>query len=148
MKPVYTYTIGTQGLAVERLEQIVSKLDALLVDVRTSPKSWNPDYQRANLATLFGQRYAWKGDVLGGFGHTNSRGVEWLKEQRRERTLLLMCMEHRPGDCHRHSDICWPHFPDALHICGDELILARELERSIQDGDEYEVHGSLAELLG
>lgn len=36
---------------------------------------------------------------------------------------------------------------NALHICGDELIEARELERSIQEGDEYKAQGLLTDLL-
>ena len=56
-----------------------------------------------------------------------------------------MC--HAPGECHRHMFICSEHFPDALHIYDDEIVTAGELERSMRDDDDYEVSGSLADLL-
>jgi len=104
----------------------------VLVDVRLTPRSWNPDYARSNLETVFGERYVWTGRTLGRFGRTSSAGTDWIKQERKRRTLLLMCMEDNPQDCHRHLTICGPHFPDAIHIHGSELILASDLEARLR----------------
>ena len=71
------------------------------------------------------------------------QGIEWLRPERRSRTLLLMCMEAKPWNCHRHLNICGPHFPNALHIHGNELMRARDLDAALEasgesEGIEYE----------
>jgi uncharacterized protein (DUF488 family) len=130
MKPLFT--IGYQRLPLSRLVEIVSQLDALLVDVRLYPRSsWNPDYNGSSLESVFKERYVWKGRVLGGFGQTSAAGITWIRKEREGRTLLLMCMEHDPLDCHRHTDICNPHFPDAIHIVGEDRIPAGDLEAKL-----------------
>ncbi|HKV40141.1 MAG TPA: DUF488 domain-containing protein [Blastocatellia bacterium] len=127
MKPLYT--IGYQKLPLAQLVEIVRQLDALLVDCRLYPKSsWNLDYSRSNLENVFGQRYIWKGRVLGGFDHVTSEGIDWIKQEREKRPLLLMCMEHDPWECHRHHTICGPYFSDAIHIRGRDRILASDLK--------------------
>src|SRR5215831_7988695 len=100
------YTIGYQRLPLSRLVEIVNELDALLVDCRLKPYSWNADFRRDKLQTTFGKRYIWKGKDLGGFNHTTAAGIDWIREERGKRVLLLLCMESNPLDCHRHHAIC------------------------------------------
>jgi hypothetical protein len=126
------YSIGYQRLPLSRLIEIVRELDALLVDVRLKPYSWNPDYRRANLESFFGKQYTWMGRVLGGFDHVVPEGIAWIKQERKKRTLLLLCVEHNPLNCHRHHAICGPHFQDAIHIVGQDLILACDLETNLR----------------
>jgi hypothetical protein len=49
---------------------------------------------------------------------------------------LLLCAEEAPGDCHRHHDICGPHFPGAVHIFCDELFTAGALQEAIDAGPD------------
>ena len=131
MKPLFT--LGYQRVPLSRLVEIVNELNALLVDCRLYPRSsWNPDYNRSSLESVFKERYVWKGRDLGGYGHTTTAGIRWNRKEREGRTLLLMCVEHDPKDCHRHLTICGPHFPDALHLHGTELILASDLEAKLR----------------
>lgn len=128
MKPLYT--IGYQRLPLSKLVEIVAELEAELVDVRLYPRSsWNADYNRSNLETVFKGKYVWKGDVLGGFKHTSSAGIRWIKKELERTPLILMCVESDPLDCHRHHAICAPYFSDALHIIdGQDRIRAGDLK--------------------
>lgn len=137
------YTIGTQGMKLERLVEVMRGLGALLVDVRSQPYSWNADFNRPSLEAAVQGRYVWKGRDLGGRSAIKQSGIQWIRAQRERTSLVLLCMERAPWECHRHLTICGPHFGDAVHIYGDELIRASELE----DGGTYEVFGSLNELL-
>lgn len=134
MNPIYT--IGYQRLRLARLVEIVQRLDAVLVDVRSVPYSQRKEFSRPSLESALGNRYVWKGRDLGGRAPITRPGIDWLQQERRSRTLLAMCMEHHPLDCHRHHAICAPHFSDAIHIWGDKMIEARELERLMGEGDD------------
>ena len=48
-----------------------------------------------------------------------------------------MCAEAAPQDCHRHHAICGPHFPQAVHLCGNQRgMTARELQAKLDvEGD-------------
>ena len=60
----------------------------------------------------------------------------------------MLCAEEAPGDCHRHHDICGPHFPDAVHIFRDELFTAGALQEALNAGPDadYEICGDVAHL--
>lgn len=147
------YTIGYQALPPERLLQIAQALDATVIDVRKTPVSRIKGYHKCHLQTLLGDRYQARGAELGGIrngiSHTSPAGIERLRtDLAAGRNLILMCMEHSPGDCHRHQLICAPHFPGAMHIYEDELIEARELEACLTHPDpeaEYDIAGHLSE---
>lgn len=144
------YTIGYQAITPAKLKKIAEKLDATVIDVRARPRSRKPGFGREALARVLGPRYLWKGDELGGpggGGKVTAEGIAALRRLRRRSSLILLCLEHAPGDCHRHHDICAPHFPKAIHICDDEMIRAHELARAIADDDEYEIEGSLADWM-
>jgi uncharacterized protein (DUF488 family) len=139
------YTIGYQRLAPERLLQIAEGLDAVIIDVRSIPRSRKRGFGRRSLETLLGRRYQWRGDGLGGLGEISPIYIQALRQYQGD--AILMCLEEAPGDCHRHWDICAPHIPDAMHIFRDEIFTARELQRAIDDGDDYSVAASLSDLL-
>jgi uncharacterized protein (DUF488 family) len=141
------YTIGYQRLTPERLEEIVRGLDATLLDCRFVPMSRKPGFSGKALRARLGERYVAAGEDLGGRGHTTDEGIRMLREGSRDRNVMLLCMEEAPGECHRHFTICGPHFPAAVHIYQDELITAAELERATQEDTDYEISGSLEELL-
>jgi len=141
------YTIGYAKLTPGALQRLTRKLNAWLVDVRRYPRSRKPGFNHKQLEALLGHAYHWKGDVLGGFGCTTPAGLDWLEQMHIGKTLLLMCVEHAPGDCHRHQTICGPHFPRAVHIFEDELITAAALQRAEDDDTDYVVKGSLSSLL-
>lgn len=129
MRPIYT--IGYQKLRLARLVEIVQALDAVLVDVRSVPYSQRTEFSRPTLENALGNRYVWKRRDLGGRAPVTRQGIDWLRQERRRRTLLLMCMEHAPWDCHHHLSITGPHFSSAIHIHGEELILARDLDGAL-----------------
>lgn len=141
------YTIGYQRLAPQRLQEIVTGLDATLMDCRHVPTSRKPGFSGKALRELLGPRYVQAGDNLGGRGFTTDVGIKALREASRGRNVVLLCMEEAPGDCHRHFTICGPHFPEAIHIYQDELVTAAELERANQEDTDYEIAGSLEEML-
>jgi hypothetical protein len=107
------YTIGYQRLTSLRLEAIIGDLDAILLDCRYRPFSQRPEFGGDRLAERFGARYHRRGHELGGRGHTTPEGIEGLHHDAENSTLLLLCMEEAPGDCHRHHAICGPRFPRA-----------------------------------
>lgn len=142
------FTIGYQRLTPGRLREIVTGLDATLMDCRHVPMSRKPGFSGKALREAFGPRYVAAGNDLGGRGYTTDAGIKALREASRDRNVLLLCMEEAPGECHRHFTICGPHFPEAVHIYQDELLTAAELERANREDTDYEISGSLEELLG
>jgi hypothetical protein len=143
------YTIGYERLSVDFLGRLLTALDATLIDCRSVPWSRKSGWTGAALAARFGARYEQRGRELGGKSpsHTTRDGIARLIRDGQRRNLMLMCMEEAPGDCHRHHAICGPHMPDAIHVFGDELVEARELQRAIDEDDGYELFGSVADLL-
>jgi len=64
------YTLGYSGWTVEQIADELERRDALLVDVRMSPRSRNPAYSGKRLAERFGERYM----HIREFGNRNYRG--------------------------------------------------------------------------
>lgn len=140
-KPGTLYTIGYQALPPARLAALAAHLDATVIDCRASPVSRSHGYGRRQLEALLGPRYEPRGHQLGGrragVSHTTAAGIAVLRaDLAAGRNLMLMCMESAPGECHRHSDICAPHFPDALHIYEREIVTARALQTCLDDANE------------
>lgn len=153
--PGQLYTIGYQALAPQRLQAIAQGLDATVIDCRKTPVSRIKGYHKCHLQALLGDRYEARGAELGGIrhgiSHTTPAGIARVQSDLASgRNLILMCMEHSPGDCHRHQLICSPHFPNALHIFEDELIQAHSLQAALSSPDpeaEYDIAGKLSSLL-
>jgi hypothetical protein len=142
------YTIGYQRLTPKRLGEFVDALDAVLIDCRTNPISRIPGFGHNQLEWQFGMRYAYRGRMLGGRGNTTPEGIDYLREMATHGNALLLCLEEAPGDCHRHHNICGPHFPDAVHIFRDELFTAGALQAALDAGPDadYEICGKVDDL--
>lgn len=140
------YSIGYQRLTLGRLIDIVDELNAVLIDVRSSPHRAKDGFRLPQLQQAFGSGYVWAGDMLGGRTPIKQAGLDYLRQFDGKVTTncVLMCMEHAPGECHRHHDICAPHFPNALHIFENHLIEASELSRAISDDDDPDSFGELS----
>lgn len=141
------YTIGYQRLSHERLRAIMQALGIVkLVDVRSIPQSRRPGFGGRQLREAFPDQYLWKGDVLGGIKPgkpgTTHAGLRWAVEAGRSfhDHILLLCVCHAPGSCHRHVLVARQLLAmetDCRHIYEDEIVLASELERALND-DDYE----------
>jgi uncharacterized protein (DUF488 family) len=135
------YTVGYATLTPTALERLVTKLRIdLLVDARAKPWSRKPGFARGALERQLGNKYQWAGTVLGGFQQTTAVGIAMLRRlHASDQRVLVMCMEHAPGDCHRHSEIAMrllPHI-DCVHVFDNEGVLASELQRAIDRDDDY-----------
>jgi uncharacterized protein (DUF488 family) len=134
------YTVGYQKLPIRRLDDLLECLEIdLLVDCRKRPFSTINGYSCGALKARYADKYVMKGEMLGGGGQTTQDGIDWLLHTSATKNVMLMCMEDFPMDCHRHTAICAPHFPDALHYYDGQLIEAKEMERAIQDDLECKV---------
>ena len=134
------YTIGYQFLSPEKLQEIASSLNAVVIDVRSSPSGRvKRGFSRSDLQSLLGSQYKWWGDLLGGRAKIQKLGLELLDQFDNASThCILMCQEHDPSDCHRHWDICSVHFRKAVHIFEDELYSVSSI-----DSDDPSSSGSL-----
>jgi uncharacterized protein (DUF488 family) len=144
------YTIGYNNLTPTRLLQIVEGLSALLVDCRHKPVSRRAGFGGNQLKQSFAGDYFQAGHMLGGRDNVTVKGIEWLRgmDTANLMPILLLCMEEAPGECHRHTDICKPHFPRAVHIYQDQLIRVSDLIHAESiDAEEYEIEGHLDDLL-
>lgn len=101
------YTLGYSGRSLASLIDLAQGLDAVLVDVRFSPASRNPDFSGKRLREALGNRYV----HLKAFGNENYRnngpikladpaaGVEAIKAI--GGTVILMCACAQYHTCHR-----------------------------------------------
>lgn len=140
-------TIGYQNLRPAELLSLATQLDATVIDVRGSLNRCKSGFGPRQLEALLGARYEYRGNKGLGNRHPNyvtDAGIAWLAEQEKQgRTLIIMCQEHSPADCHRHHQIAcqllWSHEVHALHICDDEVIDAAELEAALEaEASEYD----------
>ncbi|MBN1485299.1 MAG: DUF488 domain-containing protein [Chloroflexia bacterium] len=100
------YTFGYSGKKPEQLERIASELDAVVFDVRYSPRSRNPLWNGKKLAALLGDRYR----HVRALGNRNYRGgpveIEDLAAgiqaiRSSKRPVILMCVCSDVERCHR-----------------------------------------------
>ncbi len=108
MNPVVFF--GYQGRKLEEVQSAILKNGAVLVDIRYSPRSRAPMWNRRNLEALLGPaHYVWKGDTLGNRLYRTDDieiadlpvGLEELAFLAAERPLLVMCVCPSPVGCHR-----------------------------------------------
>lgn len=142
------FSIGYQGdMSPSRLAGILEQLEADLVDVRSRPSGRvKRGFARRDLEALLGGRYTWRGDTLGGMGAgVRPEGLDWLVERSAAaalagRAVAIMCAEEAPGECHRHHQIALPLLERGVvvrHVYRGEVIDADELQRAIDEGDDY-----------
>jgi uncharacterized protein (DUF488 family) len=132
------YSIGYSGLSPQELKRMLDRLGVdVLVDVRAKPMSRKPGFSKKALQTQLGARYAWHGDVLGGpggGGAVQPRGLALLKRLHDSgKTVMIMCLEHKPEHCHRHTDIAAKLLPaiEVEHVFEDSIVLASELQHAL-----------------
>ena len=102
------YSIGYQAITVDELLSIMAaKGIDRMVDIRSSPYSrWEKKYEfnRNRMSARLGDRYVWKGDMLGGKpGPASDEGLDWLVSQ--TDNVVIVCMEAAPRKCHRFQDV-------------------------------------------
>ena len=103
------FTLGYSGWKVEELMRVVVSFNALLLDIRYSPNSRQPQWRRRELAAHFGERYV----HVQALGNVNYRGGEMLISDydagkrlvqsflAAGRNVILMCACARVAQCHR-----------------------------------------------
>mgnify|MGYP000965548000 CR=1 FL=1 len=103
------YTFGYLGTPVKQLEAAIRREDALLVDIRMTPFSRNPDYSAGRLRTVFGERYRQVRE-LGNVNYKNGgpiqlqapdSGLEIVTQLAEQRPVVLMCGCRDFHTCHR-----------------------------------------------
>lgn len=106
------YTIGYQNMktAGELLKALQKRNINLLMDVRSKPFGWNPQFRRNYLDDFLqkhGIAYWWMGEKLGGFNEIKEVEIEKLAgyAAHENNTICLMCMEAEPERCHRKTEI-------------------------------------------
>jgi len=108
------------------------RIDAL-IDVRSVPQSRKRGFSRKALTARFGRHYEWRGDQLGGRGDGPTKsGLAALAKE--TRTVLLLCLEHLPGDCHRHHAIAVPlqaRGVECRHVVDAEVVPTAEVTRAL-----------------
>lgn len=135
------YSVGYNRIDPDRLRALLRHLDVgMLVDVRSIPSSRRSGFSQAQLGRTFSE-YRWAGKELGGRPPgVTAEGLRLLMRFLRTQNVMIMCMEDAPGDCHRHHTIAVPLLAqgiDCVHVFGDHLIRASELQRAINYNVEY-----------
>jgi uncharacterized protein (DUF488 family) len=102
------YTFGYSGRLPHELRALVEQLDAVVVDIRFSPRSRNPHWTAGRLTSLLGERYRHL-SVLGNRNYKDgpiefvdlAEGVVKVGELLRERPVILLCVCADVERCHR-----------------------------------------------
>lgn len=106
MHPLYTF--GYSGRLPHELLALAEYLDAVVVDIRFSPRSRIPDWTAGRLTKLLGERYR----HLPALGNRNykggpiefvdlAEGVVMVGELLRKRPVILLCACAEVQRCHR-----------------------------------------------
>lgn len=106
MKTVYT--IGYSGRSLSEIKSIVENLDAIIFDIRFSPRSRNPEFNMRNLERELSDRYLWI-KALGNAAYKGTyqettivnldAGIAAIEASTRSVILMCACKDYR--ECHR-----------------------------------------------
>ena len=107
MNPIYAF--GYTGRHLSTIAESLAKADAMLLDIRYSPRSRAPMWNRKNLESVLGDRYLWAGDTLGNRLYRTddieivdlSAGLELIVSLAAKRPVALMCVCASLDGCHR-----------------------------------------------
>lgn len=107
-EPRRAWTVGYSGRTPDALREALLRRDAVLFDIRLSPRSRQPAWNRGRLEALLGTRYTHVGE-LGNLNYkTSEKGIELadpaagLKLIREAtRPVVLMCVCRDVEHCHR-----------------------------------------------
>ena len=101
------YTFGYSGRKLSDLVTLAEELDATVFDIRYSPRSRAPQWNKSSLMAALGDRYRHCRD----FGNINYRGgpIELVNYEagkqaieQSDRAVILMCMCKDLRSCHRN----------------------------------------------
>lgn len=103
------FAFGYTGRKLPTLVQNIKDADAVLVDIRYSPRSRVPTWNRRTLEDAFGDRYVWAGDTLGNrLYRTDSiqfadlvTGMALLLSIAEKQPVAVMCVCEKESECHR-----------------------------------------------
>jgi uncharacterized protein (DUF488 family) len=150
------YTVGYSGITPAYLLKLVGELQIdTVIDARSVPVTRKSGFGRRQLESLLGSKYQWRGKDLGGRppGVTAPGLAELRSADKRGLRRLVMCLEHGPGDCHRHWTIGLPlarQGVEVFHVADDELIEPIDLQHAIDAGapeyDCWKLKDHIAEL--
>ena len=155
--PIYTIGYGSRSIA-ELIEVLHQHDIAYLIDVRSAPYSrYKPEFSKAPLEaklTKHGIRYVYMGDTLGGRPDDETcyvngkvdyervkatafyqRGIERLHTAfMQQQSVVLMCSEGKPEECHRCKLIGTTLMKDDIPIIhidenGEQLTQEQVIER-------------------
>jgi uncharacterized protein (DUF488 family) len=109
---VTVFTFGYQGKRASDLLARLVELDAVVCDVRLSPRSrWAPEWNRNQLAAQMGDRYV----HVPALGNRNYRGdgpveiqdlsigLRTVLDLAATRSVVLMCVCSKLSGCHRET---------------------------------------------
>lgn len=108
MQPITIYTLGYARWSIDDVESVVDTLEAVLVDVRRSPRTTKPGFDKPALEARFGNRYV----HVPALGNDNYKGgpiqiVDPERGRNEVRQLnhppILMCGCASPQQCHRST---------------------------------------------
>jgi len=104
------YDLGYQNVKdFSFLVTVVKRLDAVLVDVRYSPKSRNPTWSGSNLKKVFGERYVHIPE-LGNVNYKSNHAIELFDKDKglkilegilTQKNVIIMCACWDRKSCHR-----------------------------------------------
>lgn len=142
------YSVGYERLVPAELQQLASRLNAVVLDVRSAPSGHRVKrgFRRDELSALLGARYEWRGAELGGRGRGPTKaGIASLRAEKRN--ALLLCQEQYPWQCHRHLAIAVAllPLPEVVHVVGDDVYLASDVEAAcgdLPDGARFDLEPS------
>lgn len=110
-------TLGYAQWSIDEVTACRAKHDAVLIDIRYTPKTTKPGFSKSDLCDRFGSHYR----HVPGFGNVNyeegpielaapNQGI--AEVQNFSRALLLMCGCRSPAHCHRTTvaDLLSPQF--------------------------------------
>lgn len=107
MKPMYTF--GYSGRKIAEIRTAILELDAVLVDIRYSPRSRVPMWAAGSLRKEFGTRY-FHLEALGNAAYKSGGPIQIADFELGKVTLskmgkscLLMCACKEYGTCHRKT---------------------------------------------
>lgn len=102
------YTIGYSGRKPEEIKRIVRDMDAVLFDIRFSPRSRIPQWAGSNVSALVGAGSYRHLEALGNSNYKGDGPVEIVNYSAglaailaSDRPVILMCACTDPTTCHR-----------------------------------------------
>lgn len=127
------YTLGYTGVPIAALQDGLEELDALLVDIRYSPFSRAPMWQKRSMRGRFGDWPTGRYLHLPSLGNVNYKtpekgiqikdmdaGLEVVQAVLRKKPVILLCACPDPAHCHRRTVAEEAqdrfHLPKVIHL--------------------------------